>query len=65
MTSTVLYPSAVIHAPMDTEQQAGHFTDMNLFRVSCACGYRGCFYSAESLAMDAHTRHAERNGGAR
>jgi hypothetical protein len=58
---TTLAPAAVIHAPMDTEQEPGHFTGINLFRVSCACGYRGCWYSGESLALDAHWAHVERN----
>ena len=31
--------------------------------VSCSCGYSGCWYGFESLAMDAHIRHAERNAG--
>ena len=61
--NTILNPVAVLHAPMDTEQQAGPFTGLNLFRVACVCGYRGCWYRLESFAMDAHLRHAARNIG--
>lgn len=63
---TLLNPSAVLHAPQDTQQQAGPYSGANMFRVPCVCGYLGCWYSLESFAMDAHLRHAARNlGGAR
>lgn len=64
MSATILSPAALLHAPMDTIQttsESVHHGPINMFRVSCSCGYRGCWYSLESFALDAHKRHAERN----
>jgi hypothetical protein len=64
---TLLVPAAILHAPMDTRQEPGHYTGINLFRVNCTCGRRGVWYSSESNALAAHDRHVERaaEGGLR
>ena len=55
------------HAALHMEaKQAEEFgRTVQLYRVACECGYRGCWLSSAEMAEQSHARHAEQQGGDR
>jgi hypothetical protein len=48
------------HVARGLEQTTGHWSHVNLYRVGCTCGYKGCWYQEPTNARGAFQRHVER-----
>lgn len=50
------------HEPMPYEVKAAveFGTEVELIRIPCSCGWRGCWFATDEAAMRSYQRHAER-----